>query len=71
MGDGFKVGQRVRFRIDGAWYAGTVRKIAGDGPFQGLARVDDGDPNNDDLMTNGFVRSAWVGPSAIREVSDV
>jgi len=33
---------------------GTVRKIVDD-----MAKCDDGDPNNDDLHTNGFHVSAW------------
>ena len=58
------LGARCRFYAEGrdTWLEGVVRKVAGKGPFIGHARVDDGDPTNDDLHTNGFHVSAWVGP---------
>lgn len=43
---------------------GTVRKIAGN-----EARVDDGDPANDDLHTNGWRISAWVPLADLTEIS--
>lgn len=66
MGDAFKIGQRVKFRVDGVWHVGTVRRFGIGGPFAGQYRVDDGDPKNNDLMSNGFVRSAWVRVSDLR-----
>jgi hypothetical protein len=61
------VGARCRFYADGRekWVNGCVRSIATKGPFEGHARVDDGDPSNDDLHTNGFHVSAWVEPQHI------
>lgn len=64
-------GARCRFCAEGrdAWLEGTVRKVAEKGPFIGNARVDDGDPTNDDLHTNGFHVSAWVEPRDIEVLS--
>lgn len=61
-----KVGSRV------AWIPesrrkpviGTVRAIK-----HGEARVDDGDPTNDDLHTNGWRISAWVPVSELTEIA--
>ena len=60
-------GMRCRFYAEGRdeWLVGTVRAVATMGPFRGNARVDDGDPANDDLHTNGFHVSAWVEPWGI------
>lgn len=57
-------GARCRFYASGrdAWLEGVVRKVATNGFFLGQARVDDGDPENPDLHTNGFHVSAWVEP---------
>ena len=61
------VGARCRFYgfTREKWMDGTVRSIKTEGPMAGNARVDDGDPNNDDLHTNGFHVSAWVKPEHI------
>ena len=61
------LGARCRFYAEGreTWLEGVVRKVAEKGPFIGHARVDDGDPANDDLHTNGFHVSAWVEPRDI------
>lgn len=55
-------GVRCRFYADGreAWVSGIVRDVRDTGVWAGHARVDDGDPANDDLRTNGFHVSAWV-----------
>ncbi len=47
------------------WLDGTVRSIKTDGPWAGHARVDDGDPTNPDLHTNGFHVSTWIKPAHI------
>ena len=68
------VGQTVEFRPiglnGGRWRAGTVRAISrvGGGP---AARVDDGDPANPDMHTNGFTLSAWCGSREVRPVVGV
>jgi hypothetical protein len=56
------VGARVQFKVDGRKWpvVGVVRAIK-----DGEARCDDGDPDNDDLFTNGFRCSAWVGSKHI------
>lgn len=43
---------------------GTVRAIK-----HGEARVDDGDPANDDVYTNGWRISAWVPLADLTEIS--
>ena len=60
-------GARCRFYAEGRdeWRDGTVRAVATMGHFVGNARVDDGDPANDDISTNGFHVAAWVEPRNI------
>lgn len=57
-----KVGKRVRWNRgpDDVWTV-TVRKIGDpDGGWAGHAKVDDGDKDNPDILTNGFHVAAWV-----------
>ena len=68
------VGARVRFRVpcgdkqDPTWRTGTVRSVRTQSYYQRFdqrldvveALVDDGDPGNADLQTNGFSVAAWV-----------
>lgn len=60
-------GARCLFYADGreTWVSGTVRDVRDTGVWAGHARVDDGDPANEDLRTNGFHVSAWVEPGDI------
>jgi hypothetical protein len=55
-------GAKCLFYVEGrdAWVGGIVRVVRESGVWAGHARVDDGDPANDDLHTNGFHVSAWV-----------
>jgi hypothetical protein len=46
-----EAGQHVRFRVGNVWREGTVRSTP---PGKSYVRVDDGDPENGDLYTNGF-----------------
>lgn len=61
-----KVGSRVAWTPETrkTHVIGTVRKITGN-----EARVDDGDPANDDLYTNDWRISAWVPLSKLTEIS--
>jgi hypothetical protein len=59
------VGTRVRFFADPCWREGTVRRIPTTGVWDGWVLVDDGDPANNDLHTNGFHVSAWLEPRDI------
>ena len=67
------VGARVRFTTDHQrerWVEGWVRDVAEHTFYHPKltrweARVDDGDPANDDLHTNGFHVSAWVSSREI------
>ena len=63
------VGARVRFRPecrdDGVWLTGTVRSVRQWTYQRPLATVwealvDDGDPDNNNLHTNGFHVAAWL-----------
>ena len=54
------VGARCMFKAERGWVGGIVRVVRDSGVWAGHARVDDGDPANDDLHTNGFHVSAWV-----------
>lgn len=60
-------GARCRFYESGSetWVTGIVRVARDTGVWAGHARVDDGDPANDDLHTNGFRISAWVSSDEI------
>lgn len=59
-----QIGDRVRFKtMSGHWVVGTIRDFK-----QGEYRVDDGDPMNNDLLTNGFHHSAWLNVHALRKV---
>ena len=69
------VGMRVRFRVgedfEDRWALGTVRALGKDtGPWADHVRCDDGDPNNDDMHTNGFHVSAWVRSHEIEVVTE-
>jgi hypothetical protein len=67
------VGARCRFLscTRKAWLYGTVRVVPTMGACLGTARVDDGDPANDDLATNGFSVTSWVEREDIEVVEAV
>ena len=71
-GNAVEEGTRCRFYAETreAWLVGTVRAIATMGYFRGQARVDDGDPANNDPHTNDFHVSAWVPIEHIEVISD-
>ena len=61
------VGARCRFFSDlsESWHEGTVRALTEQAYYRPKetrweARVDDGDPANEDLRTNGLRIAAWV-----------
>jgi hypothetical protein len=62
------VGARVRFYCDSCWHRGIVRAVSVATYYTAReqridvaeAKVDDGDPNNADLLTNGFRVAACV-----------
>ena len=58
------IGAACRFQPDirDEWRNGTVRALRTD---DAEARVDDGDPANPDLHTNGFHVSTWIKPDHI------
>lgn len=58
-------GMRCSFSTERGWVDGVVRAVRDAGVWAGHARVDDGDPENDDLHTNGFRVSAWVSSNEI------
>ena len=63
-------GDRVRFKPDlrETWLDGTVRHIREISYYNGFeqridtteALVDNGDPNDHDIKTNGFTVAAWL-----------
>ena len=62
------VNARVQFRsnIHDAWLEGTAREIGRNAIFkEDEVKVDDGDPENDDLHTNGFHLAALVSSKNI------
>jgi hypothetical protein len=68
------VGARVRFHFDlrghGTWLDGTVRLITEHTYYRPTvtvseALVDNGDPGNADLQTNGWNAAAWLGADNI------
>ena len=61
------VGARCAFYVETQerWVEGTVRAVATTGHWANHAQVDDGDPNNHNLHTNGFHVAAWVPLSEI------
>jgi len=68
-------GDRVRFKpsLRETWLDGTVRHIREISYYNGYeqredvweAKVDDGDPNNIDIGSNGFTIAAWLEGNCI------
>ena len=69
-GKTINVGDSVRFKpgLRDTWLNGTVRATREASYYNGFeqridvmeAKVDDGDPKDPDVMTNGFHVAAWV-----------
>ena len=68
------VGDRVRFHFDlrghGTWLDGTVRAITDHTYYRPTvsvreALVDNGDPDNADMQTNGWNAAAWLAANDI------
>jgi len=66
-----KVGNQVRWnRKPDDVRTVTVRKVGKpDGEWAGHAKVDDGDQDNPDIMTNRFHVAAWVEFSELEPLS--
>ena len=60
-------GARCLFYVEGrdTWLEGLVRDVRDSGVWADHARVDDGDPANDDLRTNGLHVSSWASSREI------
>lgn len=61
-------GGKCLFKAERGWCIGIVRDVRESGVWAGHARVDDGDPENEDLHSNGFSVSAWVPSEEIEVV---
>ena len=79
-GKTLSAGDRVRFKpsLRENWLDGTVRHIREQSYYNSLeqredvweAKVDDGDPNNIDIGSNGFTVAAWLEGANIELQSD-
>jgi len=79
-GKTLSAGDRVRFKpsLRENWLNGTVRHIREQSYYNSFeqredvweAKVDDGDPNNIDIGSNGFTVAAWLEGASIELQSD-
>jgi len=66
-----KIGDRRWFKMDErGWVLGTVRRIRPQDRRYSMtgpeACIDNGDPDNGDMSTNGYTLAAWVPLSGLR-----
>ena len=79
-GKKISVGDRIRFKpsLREEWLNGTVRAIREASYYNGFeqridvfeAKVDDGDPKDPDVRTNGFHVAAWIEGDWIEVLTD-